>query len=388
MSTFPSGLALAGAFLVVPDLRANLRHRLDAPGVLLVTAAVFCLIFGLIEGQRYDWGTVTGVITIPIIIGVGIGLFGIFVLQQWRFQGAEPLIPFAPFKDRNFTLMSLVLAGMGFAILGFFLPLTIYLQSVLGVSAVAAGLTIAAQPLAMMVTSGIAGGLTQKVNGKYLVIPGLVVFAAGMAYVDWAVHADSGRWTFLPGLILSGLGMGFIWTPVYSLATRDLPAEMGGVASGVISTLQEFGTVIASAVIGAVLQNRLAVALHDQAVARAGVLPQAFRGSFIDGFSHAGRSGLEVGAGQSGGSLSLPAGVPPAVAQQLRDLAHTVFANAFADAARPALLLPVAVILFLAVACLAARGGAAGAPESIPGEEAALAICYAQSDGILSQRNT
>ena len=147
-------------------------------------------------------------------------LLAVFLIYQWRRQQAEPLLPFAVFKDRNFTLMTVVMMAMGFAILGFFLPLTIYMQSVLGLSALDAGLTIAAQPLAMIVGSSFASTMVQKVNGKWLLIPGLLLFAAGVAYIDLVAQADSGRWAFLPGLIISGLGMGCVWTPIFSIARR------------------------------------------------------------------------------------------------------------------------------------------------------------------------
>src|SRR5437660_3860771 len=97
-----------------------------------------------------------------------------FLYYQSGRQGWQPLLPFEGFNDRNFTLMTFVMAAMGFAILGIYLPLAIYLQSVLGLSAVDAGLTIALQPLAMIVSSGVASSLVQKVNGKYLLIPGLL----------------------------------------------------------------------------------------------------------------------------------------------------------------------------------------------------------------------
>ncbi len=161
------------------------------------------------------------------------------------------------------------------------------MQSVLGLSAIDAGVTLAIQPLAMFFSSGLAGGLSQKVDGKYLLIPGLLALAVGTGYIDLAAQANSGRWDFTPGLILSGLGMGFIWTPVFSIGTRDLPAHLGGVASGVINTIQELGGVLASAVVGAFLQNRLALALHDQAVAASGQLPAQYRAGFIQGFSTA-----------------------------------------------------------------------------------------------------
>jgi EmrB/QacA subfamily drug resistance transporter len=341
-------LTFALAYLLIPDLRPGLKHRLDLLGVLLATAGLFSLIFALIEGQRYDWGNVTGWITIPEIGVAGVVLLAIFLLYQWRRQQAEPLLPFAVFKDRNFTLMTLVMAAMGFAILGFFLPLTIYMQSVLGLTALQAGLTIAAQPLAMMVSSGVASSVVQKVNGKWLLIPGLLMFAAGVAYIDWVAQADSSRWAFLPGLIISGLGLGCVWTPVFSIATRSLDPKLAGAASGVINTIQELGTVIASAVIGALLQNRLATALHDQALAGSAQLPADLRARFVDGFSHAAHSGFEVGSGQSGTSLQLPPGVPPQVVQLLQDAAHFVFTHAFVDAMRPTLIVPMAIIVLAA----------------------------------------
>src|SRR5438094_127489 len=201
-------ITFALAMLVIPDLRPGRRHRLDLPGVALATTGLLCVIFGLIEGQRYDWGTVTAGISIPEIIAAGVVLLALFLYYQARRQDREPLLPFEVFKDRNFTLMTLVMAAMGFAILGIYLPLTIYMQSVLGLSAIDAGITLAIQPVAMFFSSGVASSLVQRVNGKYLLIPGLLALAAGTGYIDWAAQAHAGRWDFTPGLILSGLGMG------------------------------------------------------------------------------------------------------------------------------------------------------------------------------------
>jgi EmrB/QacA subfamily drug resistance transporter len=341
----PVGIAtIALAFLIVPDLRPGLRHRLDLVGVLLLTLGLLGVVFGLIEGQRYDWGAVFGPLTIPELIAAGLLIVLLFLVHQTRRQRAEPLLPFAVFGDRNFTLMTLVMAAMGFAMLGVYLPLTIYLQSVLGLSAIAAGLTIAPQPVAMVVSSGLASTLVQKVAGKWLLIGGLITFAMGVAYIDWSAQAGAGRWVFLPGLIASGVGLGFVWTPVFSVATRDLRPALAGIASGVINTIQELGSVIASAAVGALLQNRLAVSLHDEAVARSGRLPAGLRGGFVDAFSQAAHHGLEVGAGQTG-----------AAAPAFLGLAHEVFTHAFVDAMRPTLLLPIALVLLAAATTFAVR---------------------------------
>jgi EmrB/QacA subfamily drug resistance transporter len=352
----PIGALTVGlAMLIIPDLRPGRPHRLDLLGVLLATVGLFAVVFGLIEGQRYDWGTVSGFVTIPMIIAAGVAVLLVFLVYQARRQGSEPLLPFAVFRDRNFTIGALVLAAMGFAILGLYLPLTIYLQSVLGLSAQDAGLTIAIQPVTTMFVSGLAGFLSQKVSGKYLLMPGLLLLAAGSASIALAAHPDSSRWAFTPGLIVSGLGMGFIWTPLFSVATRDLRPELAGVASGVVNTIQELGGVIASAAVGAVLQNRLATALHDQAVRYSAQLPPAYRVQFVDGFGQAARNGFEVGRGQSGASLSLPPGVPVSIAHTIQQLAHDVFANAFVTAMRPSMALPIAIVVLAALGCLGMR---------------------------------
>src|SRR5438094_9850635 len=128
-------ITFALALLLIPDLRPGRKHRLDILGVALATAGLLGVIYGLIEGQRFDWGVVTGFITIPEIIAAGVVLLVAFMLYERGVQDREPLLPFAVFENRNFTLMVFVLMAMGFAILGVFLPLTIYFQSVLGFDA-------------------------------------------------------------------------------------------------------------------------------------------------------------------------------------------------------------------------------------------------------------
>jgi EmrB/QacA subfamily drug resistance transporter len=360
----PVGLitfALALAF--VPDLRPGRRHRLDFAGVALASAGLLGVIFGLIEGQRYDWGTVWSWITIPEIIAAGVLTLAVFLVVQWRRQDKEPLLPFAVFKDRNYTLMTLVMLAMGFAIVGVFLPMTLYYQSVLGLSAFEAGLAIAPQPLAMILMSGGTAALANR-YAKQILIAGLSLFAIGIAYIAWTAQVGSNRWSFVPGLVIAGVGMAGIWTPVFSLATRDLQPRLAGVASGIVSTVQELGAVIGSAAIGALLQNQLATDLHTRAVSYSAQLPGQVQGPFVDGFSRAARAGLEVGRGQTGTSLAIPATVPAQLAQHIQQVAHAVFTQAFVDAMRPTMALAIVVILVAAVGALGVRNRPAKAQVS------------------------
>ncbi|MDP9265132.1 MAG: MFS transporter, partial [Chloroflexota bacterium] len=318
-------------------------------------AGLLAVVYGLIEGQRFDWGTVTGFITIPEIIVAGLVLLVAFMAYERRVQDREPLLPLEVFLDRNFTLMVFVLMAMGFAMLGVFLPLTIYFQSVLGFDALTAGLTIAPMPLAMMVASGFVASQVQKIGPKPFLFVGLALFTVALAFIAWTVKADGDRWALLPGFILMGIGMSGVWTPVYDLATRDLKPELAGTASGVLNTMQEIGTVVASAAIGAVLQNQLATSLSSEAATYSAQLPAAFRQPFIEGFSNAAKQGLEVGASQNGASLQLPPGVPQQVADQLAQLGHAVFTHAFVDAMRPSMGLPIAIVIAAAMLSLFAR---------------------------------
>jgi EmrB/QacA subfamily drug resistance transporter len=375
-------VAIALAFVFMPDVRPGVRHRLDLPGVALLTAGLFGVVFGLIEGQRYDWGTVAGFVTIPLVIAVGAVLLGLFLWRQFRTQDAEPLLPFAVFSDRTFTVMTLVLLAMGFAMVGVFLPMTIYYQSVLGLTAVAAGLVIGTQSLAMMITSGVVGGLSGsgRISMKWVLIGGLLLFAAGMVYVVAVARPDSGQWAFVPGLVTAGIGLGCVWTPVFGLATRDMPPSRAGIGAGVLDTVQEFGSVVATAVLGALLANRITASMLTEAKAAAAGLPAPAQGPFVDAMTTVGSGGIEVGAGQASGG-TVPAGVPAPVAEQIHTAAQHAFAAGFTDAMRPTMVLPIVVIVLAAAAVLFVRSkpvvagpGPAGAASSVDPDQQSAAL--------------
>jgi EmrB/QacA subfamily drug resistance transporter len=345
----PVGLvALAGALLVVPDLRPGRRHRLDIVGVLLASASLFGIIFGLVEGERFNWGAIWGPITIPEIIAAGVVLFALFIVFE-RFQ-AEPLMPLSLFSNRNFSIAIWVSAAVAFGMLGFFIPVTIFFQSVLGFSALKAGLTFLPMSLVSMVVAPIAGRMSDRFGGKYILVAGLTFFAAGMGLVVLVISLNATQATFWGPAALAGLGLGMTFAPLTTVAMRNIKPQMAGAASGVLNTVRQVGGAIGSAVIGAVLQNRLATQLHDQAIAYSGQVPPAFRSIFVSGFSNAASGGFKVGVGQTGAQL--PAGVPPALAPTLERLFRDVFDNAYVNAVKPTLVVSIAVLAVGALSCL------------------------------------
>jgi len=355
----PIGIvALIGSLLIIPDIRPGRAAGVEPVGVLLASAGLFAITFGLIEGQRFDWGTVTGFISIPLIIAAGLVLLVLFFL--WDYRRPSPMVPLSLFRDRNFSLMNWVGAVLTFGMIGLFLPITIYLQSALGFSAIKAGLTLLPMSLVSMLLAPFAGRLADRISGKYILVFGLGMFALGMGIIDWRASIDSTWLTFLPGAIVAGVGLGCTFAPLATVAMRNINPRVAGAASGLLNTTRQLGGAIGSAVVGAVLQNRLAVSLHDQAVKYAAQLPPQMpsqaRQRFIDAFTSAGKGGLEVGRNSSSGVANLP-GLPPQVEHQIAQIAHEVFAYAFIDAMRPTLAVPILALALGAVSCLAVRSG-------------------------------
>lgn len=344
-------VAFVAALTVVPDVRPGRAHRFDIPGTLLASASLLLVVFGLVEGQKYDWGMITGTpLTIPEVIIGGLLLLAAFLVFE-AFQ-AEPLVPLGLFRNRNFSLMNWTGAATFYGLQGMFIPISIYTQSVLGMSALRSGLTVAPFSLASMVVAPLAGRLADRLGGKYLVMAGLAILGLGASISVYVAQLDSTNWTFLPPLLVAGVGLGLVIAPMTTMAMRDIRPEQAASASAVLNTTRQLGTVVGSAVVGAVLQNRLAIAFHEQAVRYSAQLPANFQSAFVNGFDNAAKGGLQLGRGQSGASL--PAGIPPGAAGAIQRLTHEVFIHGFLIAYRPTVYFVVALILVASVSCLLA----------------------------------
>jgi EmrB/QacA subfamily drug resistance transporter len=341
------------AFALMPDIKINLRHKLDWLGTALATLGLFLVCFGLIEGQPHDWGEVWGPITIPMIIAAGVVVLAIFMWQQYTHREQEPLVPFAIFRDRNYSLMNIVVAAISFGMLGLFLPLVIYLQSVLGLTALQAGLTLAPMSVISMFVAPVAGRLADRFGGKWILFTGLSLWTLGLSIVLASAHPDSTRWHLLPGLLVAGFGLGMTFAPLQTIAMLNVAPRLAGAASGMITTTRQLGAVIGSAAVGALLQAQLSTKLPAAATANAAALPEQFRAQFIEGFSNAASKGLEVGAGQTG--VALPAGIPTQIVQAITALAQKTFHEAFTSAMRSTLVLPLIVLGLAALTVLLVR---------------------------------
>jgi EmrB/QacA subfamily drug resistance transporter len=347
-------IALVATFIIIPDLRLGRRHRIDVPGVLLASGALLAICYGLVEGQNYNWGTITSFISIPLVLSVGVVLLVAFLVLQRLTQDKEPLVPFALFRDRNYTVVNWVSGVLSIGMTGIFLPFTIYLQSVLGFSALKAGLTMAPASLISMFVAPVAGRMTDRIGGKYILMTGLTLFAGGMGWVALIARPSSTWQVFLPALVVAGVGMGCTFAPMVTTAMRNIDPRMAGAASGVLNTVRQTGLVVGTAAVGALLQNRLVSSLTTQATTRTAALPAQIRGPFIAAIHKSASAGISVGAGQNGG-VKLPPGLPAQLVAEVTRIGHAIFTFGYVSAMRWTMVMPVVLLAIGALSCLAIK---------------------------------
>ena len=251
-------VAMVLALRVVPESRNPTAVRsLDLPGVGVISAGMFCLTFALVEGQKYSWTSAT---IIGLLAGC-IALLGVFYARERRER--QPLIDFSLFRHRNFLAGNVTGLILSFGMMGVFFTVPIFLQTVLGFSAIKAGAVMSPMSVAVMVSAPFAGRLSDKLGSRWLICAGLLLMALGIAWMAGLTPIQGG---LTPGtralslilpFIVSGLGIGLAVAPTTAAVMATAPMDRVGNASGVLSTMRQLGSVMGIAVLGAVLQNRL-----------------------------------------------------------------------------------------------------------------------------------
>ncbi|MEV7091462.1 DHA2 family efflux MFS transporter permease subunit [Amycolatopsis sp. NPDC051045] len=344
-------IAIVATLMLVPDWQPKHSHSFDLLGIVLSSLALLCIVFGVQNGQQYDWGTVWGGITVFEIIGAGVLLLVAFVVWQ-RVNKREPLLPLQVFSNRNFSAGTLTATTVGFAMTGMFLPLIIYIQSVLGLSPTMAGLLTAPMSLLSGIIAPFVGRASDKVNGKYLVMFGLAALAAGLGIIALQATPTSSPWSFVPALLVCGLGIGCIFSPMSNLTMGSVEPRLAGTASGIFNTARQVGGVLGSAAIGVLLQARISASIADEATKAASQLPEQYRAPFTEGIAHAAASTGEFGS--AGGPSPMP-GLPAEIAAQAGKLATEAVHSGLTDAARVTMLLPMGVLLLGVVSAAVMR---------------------------------
>ncbi len=270
------------AWILVPRLETH-PHRFDVAGVVLSAVALFLIVFGLQEGEKYDWGAIWGPISVWSLIATGVVVLALFIWQQAKTK-SEPLVPLGLFRDRNFSVANLGIATVGFTVTSMSLPLMFFVQLARGLTPTQSALLLVPMAVAAGVLSPLAGRLLDRVDPRVLLVPGLLMVAVSLVWYALIMNPDTPVWAFLLPSALLGIGNAGMWGPLATTATLGLAPRQAGAGSGIYNATRTVGSVIGSAAIAAFMQARLESNLPGAASAggdfSAGRLPDAIAGPF------------------------------------------------------------------------------------------------------------
>jgi EmrB/QacA subfamily drug resistance transporter len=238
-------VAILVTMLKVDESRGQGAGRMDLAGFVTFSAALAALVFGLIESSREGWGSHTVLVSLLL---AGVLLVG-FVVTELHHD--SPMLDLSLLRLPTFTGGLIAAFGMNSSLFALFTYLVIYMQNLLGLSAVQTGVRFLLLTGAMFVMAAIAGRLTNSVPIKWLITPGFALVGVGILLMHGISPASS--WTHLiPGFIVAGAGAGLVNVPLASTAVGVVEPARSGMASGINSTLRQVGTATGIAALGSI----------------------------------------------------------------------------------------------------------------------------------------
>jgi EmrB/QacA subfamily drug resistance transporter len=270
----PVGIAAIALAPVLLNESRDLRvKRYDALGATLVTAGLVVLVYAITEASDYGWASIE---TIGLFSASAVLLAGFLVTEA---RAAEPLMPFSIFRLR--TLVGANAAGfiLGTATFSMFLMLTLYMQQVLGYSAMKTGVAYLAVAGTAILWSAVAAQLVTRIGVKPVLVAGMSTLTAGLVYFTQVSVGGSYVTDLLPGFLLIGFGLGFSFVPISIAALAGTKPSEAGLASGLINTSQQIGGALGIAVLSTV-----ATSYTKDAAQNGTAVPQALTEGFHAAF--------------------------------------------------------------------------------------------------------
>jgi EmrB/QacA subfamily drug resistance transporter len=269
----PIGIAAAA---IAPSLIAETRdegeiRHFDAAGAVTITAGLSLLVYALVDANSAGWGSTK---TIGLL-AVSVALLAAFVAIERRSRA--PLVPFSIFRLRTITGANVVGILVGASLFSMFYFISLYMQQVLGYSAIHAGLSYLPLAVSIILSAGIASQLVTKVGFKPILAAGMVLIAAGLAWFSQISVHGSFLADILGPSLLAAVGLGLAFVPVTIAAVSGVSDEDQGLASGLINTSQQVGGALGLAILAAVSISVTGSSLDPK------VLTEGFQSAFLVG---------------------------------------------------------------------------------------------------------
>jgi EmrB/QacA subfamily drug resistance transporter len=255
----PVGIAVFVASLrYVPESRDEHAHKsFDVAGAVTVTSGLIALVYGIVKAQDKGWTSLHtgGFFALSII------LLGAFLVIESR--SAEPLVRLSIFRVRTVRAANVVMFLVASGLFAMFFFNTLYLQRVLGYSALEAGLAFLPFTAGIIVGAGLSQQLVPKLGAREVPLIGMVMAVVGLLLFVRLEPGGSYVMDFLPGVILASSGMGLTFVPVTLIATSGIPTDDAGLASGLYNTSQQVGGALGLAILSTFSVSRTEDYLND-----------------------------------------------------------------------------------------------------------------------------
>ena len=248
----PIGVACVAAGLrTLHETRDENHGGFDLPGLLTLTAGLFALIIGLFRGNDWGWssGRIVGLFAAAAVLLVA---FAVVELRQ-----ASPMFDFRLFKVPTFTGAQITAFAMSSGMFAQFLFIPLYIENVLGYSAVATGVRFLPLSLVSFVVAPVAGRLSARLPVRVFLGGGLAVIGLALLLMH-GVTLESGWTTLLAGFVVGGIGIGLVNAPLAATAVSVVEPRRAGMASGINNTFRQIGIATGIAALGAIFQSRIA----------------------------------------------------------------------------------------------------------------------------------
>ncbi|MBN8868157.1 MAG: DHA2 family efflux MFS transporter permease subunit, partial [Solirubrobacterales bacterium] len=225
------------------------ERTLDIPGAITITAGLAILVDALVDAANAGWTSTETLVR----GGVGLALIVAFVVIELRTR--KPLVPFSIFRMRTLRGANVVGILTGMSLFSMFFLITLYLQQVLGLDALEAGLAYLPLAIAIILAAGVAGQLVTRLGFKPIMTTGLLFVAVALGWFT-QISADGSFWVDVLGpSVLAGIGLGLTFVPVTIAAMSGTKREEAGLASGLINTSQQVGGALGLAILASIANS-------------------------------------------------------------------------------------------------------------------------------------
>ncbi len=249
---------LAGLLLIDESKDASQEQRLDVPGLVTSGLGLFSLTYALIEANTHGWtsGRIVGAFALAAVMLVA------FVLLELRQR--LPMLDLSLFKNGTFAGANSVLLLVTLAMFGVFFFVSLYMQNVLGYSAVQAGAAFLPLTLLVVLTAPITGRISDRLGSRALMASGMTLVGVQLLYFS-TLGVHESYWALVPGMLLGGVGIPSVMTPASAAALSGVPVDKAGVGSAVLNTSRQVGGSIGIALMGAIMAHELGGSLRPEA---------------------------------------------------------------------------------------------------------------------------